>query len=101
MQELENVSIFFLFCIEFIGDFFMRKIKEEILEQNIRNILKTNQLMLVVKDDAYGFGIDRVVPLARRLRVRDQQLERLLRNAGHLLLFHRTQVWLLATMSGN
>ncbi|MDE7214100.1 MAG: alanine racemase, partial [Anaeroplasmataceae bacterium] len=49
----------------------MRKIKEEILEQNIRNILKTNQLMLVVKDDAYGFGIDRVVPLARRLRVRD------------------------------
>ncbi|MDE7095558.1 MAG: alanine racemase [Anaeroplasmataceae bacterium] len=49
----------------------MRKIKEEILEQNIRHILKTNQLMLVVKDDAYGFGIDRVVPLARRLRVRD------------------------------
>ncbi|MDE5546408.1 MAG: alanine racemase [Anaeroplasmataceae bacterium] len=49
----------------------MRQIKEEVLEQNIRNILKTNRLMLVVKDNAYGFGIHRIVPLAKRLRVKD------------------------------
>ncbi|MDE5855759.1 MAG: alanine racemase [Anaeroplasmataceae bacterium] len=49
----------------------MHKIKEEILEKNIKTILKTNQLMLVVKDDAYGFGINRVVPLAKKLWVKD------------------------------
>ncbi|MDE6407746.1 MAG: alanine racemase [Anaeroplasmataceae bacterium] len=49
----------------------MQKIKEEVLEQNIRNILKTNRLMLVVKDNAYGFGITRMVPLAKKLRVKD------------------------------
>lgn len=49
----------------------MRKIKEEILEQNIKTILKTNALMLVVKDNAYGFGIERVVLLAKKLNVKD------------------------------
>lgn len=49
----------------------MRKIKEEILEKNIKTILKTNQLMLVVKDNAYGFGISRVVSLAKKLYVKD------------------------------
>ncbi|MCM1131105.1 MAG: alanine racemase [Roseburia sp.] len=49
----------------------MHKIKEEILERNIRTILKTNRLMLVVKDNAYGFGINRVVSLAKKLWVKD------------------------------
>lgn len=49
----------------------MRKIKEDILKKNILTILKTNKLMLVVKDNAYGFGIDRVVYIAKNLNVRD------------------------------
>ncbi|MDE7263924.1 MAG: alanine racemase [Anaeroplasmataceae bacterium] len=48
----------------------MRRIKEEVLVENIKKILKTNSVMLVVKDNAYGFGIHVVVPLARRLRIR-------------------------------
>lgn len=49
----------------------MRKIKEEVLIDNIRKIQKTNPIMLVVKDNAYGFGISSIVPIARKLRVKD------------------------------
>lgn len=49
----------------------MRKIKEEIILQNIQNILKTNTVMLVLKDNAYGFGIGYMVQLAKQLKIKD------------------------------
>lgn len=49
----------------------MRRIKEEVIRQNIRKILKTNSVMLVVKDDAYGFGISTMIKLAKELYVKD------------------------------
>ncbi|MDE6584419.1 MAG: alanine racemase [Anaeroplasmataceae bacterium] len=49
----------------------MRKIKEEIIIQNIQNILKTNTVMLVLKDNAYGFGIGYMVQLAKQLKIKD------------------------------
>ena len=49
----------------------MRMIKEDVIRGNIKRILKTNQLMLVVKDDAYGFGIERIVRIAKECYVKD------------------------------
>ncbi len=47
----------------------MVKIKKEIILKNIKRLLKTNNLMLVVKDNAYGFGIDLLVSLAKIVNV--------------------------------
>lgn len=47
----------------------MVKIKKEIILKNMKRLLKTNDLMLVVKDDAYGFGIDLLVSLAKIVNV--------------------------------
>lgn len=49
----------------------LRIINEDVLRKNIKNILKTNQVMLVVKDNAYGFGIERMVRIAKECHIRD------------------------------
>ncbi len=49
----------------------MRIINNEVLRKNIQSILKTNAVMLVVKDNAYGFGICNVVNIAKAMHVRD------------------------------
>ncbi|MDE7161979.1 MAG: alanine racemase [Anaeroplasmataceae bacterium] len=49
----------------------MYTIKEDVIRSNIKRILQTNSLMLVVKDDAYGFGIKRIVPIAIQCHVKD------------------------------
>lgn len=47
----------------------MRIIKEEVLIANIKKIRETNDLILVVKDNAYGFGICYMVNLAKQLHL--------------------------------
>lgn len=42
----------------------MRYNDYSIIENNIKKISKTNEICLVVKNDAYGFKIDKIVPLA-------------------------------------
>lgn len=49
----------------------LRIINEEVLKKNIKTILKTNQLMLVLKDNAYGFGIKRMMRIAKECHVKD------------------------------
>ncbi len=44
----------------------MRSINEEVIESNLKQILLTNDLILVVKDNAYGFGLPLMVKLARK-----------------------------------
>ncbi len=40
------------------------------IEHNLREILKTNEVMLVLKDNAYGFGIEEITLLAQKQGVR-------------------------------
>lgn len=47
----------------------MRIIKEDVLIDNIKKIQKTNDMILVVKDNAYGFGICYMIHLAKQLNV--------------------------------
>ncbi len=47
----------------------MVKIKKEVILKNLKKLLKTNNLMLVVKDNAYGFGISLLVSLAKIVNV--------------------------------
>ena len=49
----------------------MRYIKEEVILKNIRTILKTNSIILVVKDNAYVFGICYMISIARKLGLKD------------------------------
>ena len=49
----------------------MRIVKNEVIKSNLRTILKTNPVMLVVKDNAYGFGICNVVQIAKELYIKD------------------------------
>ncbi|MBD5390991.1 hypothetical protein HDR67_03195, partial [bacterium] len=73
----------------------MRIINEDVLKKNIQTILKTNPLMLVVKDNAYGFGIQRMVRIAKECHVKDfavKSLEegvlvRRLNETANILLF--------------
>ncbi len=95
MQQIENVSIFFLFCIEFIGDIAMRKIKVEVIKENLKKILKTNQVMLVVKDNAYGFGIDVIVPIATALHIRDFAVKSIAEGKLVKSLYHDANVLIL------
>lgn len=44
----------------------MKKIDYQIIENNIKNILKTNKISLVLKNDAYGFRMDKIIPIAIR-----------------------------------
>lgn len=48
----------------------MVKIKKEVILKNIKKLLQTNELMLVVKDNAYGFGINLIVSIAKMLNVK-------------------------------
>lgn len=47
----------------------MKVINETVLLNNIKRLQKTNPLMLVVKDDAYGFGMNRLVLLGEKLNI--------------------------------
>lgn len=48
----------------------MKIIREEIIEQNINRIKQFNDVILVLKDQAYGFGLERVVKLALKQGLR-------------------------------
>ena len=47
----------------------MKVINETVLLNNIKRLQKTNPLMLVVKDDAYGFGMNRLVLIGEKLNI--------------------------------
>lgn len=49
----------------------LRIIKNEVIKNNLKTILKTNPIMLVVKDNAYGFGICNIASIAKALHIRD------------------------------
>ena len=83
----------------------MRIINNEVLRKNIQSILKTNAVMLVVKDNAYGFGICNVVNIAKAMHVRDFAVKSVSEGTfikminfslfglgSRLLLFHRKPV---------
>ena len=48
----------------------MRYIKEDVIEDNIKQILLTNDLILVLKDNAYGFGLPLMVKLAKKYQLK-------------------------------
>ena len=39
----------------------MRVINYKKIEDNIKRLMKNNELILVLKDNAYGFGVDKVL----------------------------------------
>lgn len=43
---------------------FLRIIDYDIINSNIKDIKKTNEIILVVKNNAYGFGMDKIVSIA-------------------------------------
>lgn len=49
----------------------MRLIKEDVIISNINKILANNELILVLKDNAYGFGLCYMVNLARKLNINE------------------------------
>lgn len=57
-------------CIYFNGDT-MRLINEEVITANIKRILKTNDLILVVKDNAYGIGLPVLIRIAKKLKLKE------------------------------
>lgn len=40
-----------------------------IIEKNIKNILSTNEICLVVKNDAYGFGLENIINIINKLSI--------------------------------
>lgn len=49
----------------------MRLINEEVIEKNIKMISQNNEIMLVLKDNAYGFGIERIIKIAKKYRIKN------------------------------
>ena len=49
----------------------MRLINEEVIEKNIKMISQNNKIMLVLKDNAYGFGIERIIKIAKKYRIKN------------------------------
>lgn len=47
----------------------MRRVREEQLKSNLLKVKQNNSVILVVKDDAYGFGIDRIVQLSWKVGI--------------------------------
>ena len=48
----------------------MRYVNESMIESNLSNILKNNEVMWVIKDDAYSFGIERMLYIAIKLGIK-------------------------------
>jgi len=42
----------------------LKKIDYQRIEENLKRVLKTNRVSLVLKNDAYGFKMDKIIPLA-------------------------------------
>lgn len=42
----------------------MKRIDYEVIDKNIKEISKTNNISLVLKNDAYGFKMDKIIPIA-------------------------------------
>ena len=81
----------------------MRLINESIIKSNIERLKEKNEIMLVVKDNAYGFGICRVVNIARQLGVNDYAVKNINeaivvrtinKNANILLLGKSRKSWI-------
>lgn len=47
----------------------MRIIDESVIMENIKRIRKTNELIMVLKDNAYGIGICRMVNIAKKCNI--------------------------------
>ena len=47
----------------------MKVINENVIIDNINRIKKTNDIILVVKDNAYGIGICRMVNIAKKCNI--------------------------------
>lgn len=49
----------------------LRKIKNEVLEGHLKSFFEEKPFILVVKDNAYGFGLERVIPLCQKVGIHD------------------------------